>query len=433
MISYEKKILNALLDSYENSLLSRGENKVAVHIAFRFTKASMPAYFDESSAAYDEIHACLQELEAKGFVRVQWRDNVPGHIVQKVILQEEHAEEVYRYLKRTPKAVYSRRQEQLLARLQEECTTPVAAAFITWLRQRLAENLPVKGYFDLADLQKSERLIRCVYDVETNEKPCYVREFSILHYGDSKAFETIKSTVRKVFARFDERFADADDRAVFAEYGIYETPNYVYLKGEGVLELLGSADSGSTAGYECCPADALRQETVQTSLSFSLPLHELQQGIGISGEDLDRIRVRGTAKTQRVITIENLTTFFQWHEPDSLLIYLGGYHNRTRRRLLQMIHAQLPDADYLHFGDIDAGGFAIYEDLCKKTGIPFGLYHMGIEELQMYQAYTKKLTVSDKKRIGLMLEKAADTCPYRDTLEYMLAQGVKLEQECIQA
>ena len=57
MMPFEKKILNSLLDSYENSRLSRGENKVKIHISFPFQKTKLPEYFNESSLAYEEIHA----------------------------------------------------------------------------------------------------------------------------------------------------------------------------------------------------------------------------------------------------------------------------------------------------------------------------------------------------------------------------------------
>lgn len=67
MAQYDVKILSGLLDSYENGLLSQGENKVNIHIAFRFTKKTMPEYFNESSLAYDEIHAVVKELERKDF------------------------------------------------------------------------------------------------------------------------------------------------------------------------------------------------------------------------------------------------------------------------------------------------------------------------------------------------------------------------------
>ena len=52
------------------------------------------------------------------------------------------------------------------------------------------------------------------------------------------------------------------------------------------------------------------------------------------------------------------------------MIYLGGYHNSVRRKLLELLYQDFPKAEYLHFGDIDVGGFEIYRDLCRKTGIP---------------------------------------------------------------
>lgn len=43
-----------------------------------------------------------------------------------------------------------------------------------------------------------------------------------------------------------------------------------------------------------------------------------------------------------------------------MILYLGGYHNTVRRRLLKSIYDIFPEAEYRHFGDIDAGGFEIY-------------------------------------------------------------------------
>ena len=298
---------------------------VSVHISFRFTKRSMPEYFDESSLEYEEIHACLRELEEKGFITVVWRDGRPGNIVQKVVLNEGRVLDVYSYLKRTPKSEYAAVQVESLKRLKEECRTPVALAFIDWLLERLLSDSTVKEFFDLEDREGAERLARCVAYVEENDRACYYREFSIRHFSDSKVFEEIKGTVKKVFCRFGDGFEEAE----------------------------------------------------------------------------------------------------------SLIIYLSGYHNRTRRRLLKMIYEQLPDARYLHFGDIDAGGFEIYEDLCGKTGIPFKPCHMGVRELEKYGAYTKPLTANDRKRLKRMIGDRAD-CPYRDVLEYMVEHGVKLEQECIE-
>ena len=69
-----------------------------------------------------------------------------------------------------------------------------------------------------------------------------------------------------------------------------------------------------------------------------LDLSLLRQGIGLSGDDLSDIRITGREKIRKVITIENLTTFFRWQEENALIIYLGGYHNKVRRRLLKEIY-----------------------------------------------------------------------------------------------
>ena len=58
----ENKILNYLLDKYENSKLSRGENQRAIHIAFPFNKKTMPKYFDESSLEIETIHAAAEQM-----------------------------------------------------------------------------------------------------------------------------------------------------------------------------------------------------------------------------------------------------------------------------------------------------------------------------------------------------------------------------------
>lgn len=132
---------------------------------------------------------------------------------------------------------------------------------------------------------------------------------------------------------------------------------------------------------------------------------------------------------KKVITIENLTTFFRWKEEHSLIIYLGSYHNRIRRSLLEMIYQAIPDAFYSHFGDIDAGGFLILKDLRSKTGIPFQSSHMDLETLKMYEQYGRQLTESDRKR----LEKMKEDDEFGEVIGYMLENNIKLEQECIAA
>lgn len=408
MAQYDVKILSGLLDSYENSLLSQGENKVNIHIAFRFTKKTMPEYFNESSLAYDEIHAVVKELERKDFFSVVWKKEKAGHIIQKVILKEEHIDQVYSYLKRTPKADYVNLHLHFLAAWeQEQKEDVIASKFAAYLKERIEKGKSVKEFIDLSDLEKTKNILAMLSLVENNKESCYIREFSIWHFADSKAFESQLGVLGKIIRRFKTDFADMDIYQILAEYNIYHTPDYVYIKGEGELSF-------------------------QKGRKTVVDLACLEQGIGISGADVKNIIVSGRGKVKKVITVENLTTFFRWQEENSLIIYLGGYHNSVRRELLSKVYQELPEAEYLHFGDIDIGGFEIYRDLCEKTGIPFQTYHMGIWELKQYEGYTKKLTENDKKRLQVLMGKEwFRQKGIAQVLEYMEEKDMKLEQEVI--
>lgn len=86
-----------------------------------------------------------------------------------------------------------------------------------------------------------------------------------------------------------------------------------------------------------------------------------------------------------------------------------------------------PDAVYLHFGDIDAGGLWIHHHLCKITGIKFQLFCMSEKELKdpAYKKCLHALSENDRVRLQELREKSE----YEDVVEYMLEKSVKLEQE----
>ena len=401
MVQYDKQVINKLLDIYENSLLSIGKNKRNVKIEFRFTKTSLPEYFDESSFVYENIHIQLQNVEDKGLIKIIWKEKKVDYVIQKVQLNTELLMQAYKYVRRTPKCNLEEENQTFLKGYcnGEKGESPITEEFARYLQERLSNHQSVKEYINLSKMEETRRLFVALSSVEKNRKPCYIREFSIEYFQDSKYFEHIKNQVAKIFRRFHSEYAFMDTAEILAEYGIYHTPNYVYFKGDIMLMIDGEP----------------------------MKLRTLNQGLGISGEDLWKVTFSDLSRVERVITIENLTTFFRWQEPGSLIIYLGGYHNGIRRALLKKIYQELPTISYYHFGDIDAGGFAILKDLRNKTGIPFQMYHMDIETLKYYQKYGKELTESDRMRLKEM-EKDEEL---QEVVSYMLLYNVKLEQECV--
>lgn len=400
---YDERIVNRLLDMYEKSTLSTGENRRTVHIDLNFTKKEIPEYFNTSSAAYETVHSTLHELERQGIVEILWKDGKTDHVVAKVRLLS--AEKAYAYAGRTPKASL---EEAALLILQEFLTpgkaeeTPVTEAFARYLSDRIQRHASVREYMDLNDPEAARNLLHALRCVERNGTPCYLREFSVRCFHDSKYFEQMQQRITGIFRKFGSGYADMHSREILAEYGIYHTPDYVFFKGNAELEIGGKV----------------------------LELQMLTQGIGISGDDLLKLRIPVSEKNQqirRVMTIENLTAFFRFQEEDCLAIYLGGYHNGVRRELLKVIRKRWPQAEYLHFGDIDAGGFQILRDLREKTGIPFTAWRMDLKTLRRYEVFARPLTASDRTR----LEALRGTTEWQEVIRYMLEKNIKLEQECI--
>ena len=109
----------------------------------------------------------------------------------------------------------------------------------------------------------------------------------------------------------------------------------------------------------------------------TIDLSKLGGDIAISSsilKDIEKISVIG----KRVITIENLTSFNTFSEDNTFALYLGGYHNTHRRNFIIQLFHDNPEAEFFHFGDIDAGGFYILMHLREKTGVPFLPYRMDI-------------------------------------------------------
>lgn len=399
MVQYDKIVLNKLLDTYESSLLSTGKNTRTIHIEMRFGKKNIPAYYEESSDEYEKIHILMKQLEQRNLIQIIWSENKVNHIIAKVRLNVDELQLAYKYVNRTAKSELVSDNIKMLKENLKRTDTPVAESLIKHLVECLEQNKSVKEFIELKDLLDTERLLEAVRLIESNTKQVYIREFSSAVYHDSKIFEKMQGRIRHIFTSFKEGCEGIELSEILAEYNIYHNPNFVYLKGDIVI--------------------GVGNENINLSV--------LKQGIGISGEDINQINLFDVHKIKKVITIENLTTYYRWQEENSLIIYLGGYHNSIRRDFLKKVYYRIPNAKYYHFGDIDAGGFEIHRDLCDKTGISFEMLYMDLNTLRQYEQFGRKLTENDKKRLIAMRERSE----LQEVVDYMLKHDVKLEQECI--
>ena len=184
---------------------------------------------------------------------------------------------------------------------------------------------------------------------------------------------------------------------------MYENPTYVYIKGDVIISFENS--------------------TIYAS--------ELPDGIALSNASLKRIR-NIKVLTKAVITVENLTTYHDENKKEAVYIYLGGYHNKSKKELLEKIYKDNKSCEYLHEGDIDIYGFLILENLKEKTGIPFKPLLMDVNTLKRFyeSGIYKELNVSDIRMIEKNRENLKE---YSEVLDFMLLNNCKVEQESLRA
>ncbi len=404
---YDEKILNNLLDKYENSLLYSGLNKRRQTIGFPVNRSTLPEYFDLASGQFDIIHAQLLEAEQMGFVQLVWKNQKAGHILEKCLLNPEKADELYVWLHRKPRA----EKEAALRSACERNTGrhPVIDRFLFWIQNQLREGKSVRQYVDMDSPEKLDELCSLLYEILTNQEEVFLREFSIRFRKDSKAAERELDHAAGLIARFsgDEALQGLETDQLLEEFGIYRNPSWVMLKGSGRF--------------------CIRPFQY-------LSLADFPGGIGLSSTDIAQVRWGREFLPHQVISIENLTSFHRWQQDDTLAIYLGGYHNKIKRVFLKNLYKDSSGAavEFAHFGDIDCGGFRIWRDLCEKTGIPFQTRFMDEETYLSHLDFGKPLKESDRHE----LERMSRDPYYIDQWELfasMLRHGKKIEQECVGA
>ena len=397
MTAIESKILNTLLDQYEKSKTFSDENKVNQNFKI-FVGKFFPKYND--SAEYDfyaELNAQVENLEKKNFVTAQKEKS--GKIKSVTLNQNESVlSTIYTYLHRTPRKETQSDLIQVFEEFadKEKIENSPLQAFLEEQKSRIAQNKNIEHF--TGDMQDFTDILKGVREVIANEDEIFVRDFSVRVYGDSKRFEKLQSAIISILVHYGEY---DDKETVLAEYGIVKTPTYVCVKGNGTV----------TLGNQ-----KINLSTLYGDIAFSTQ----------SLKEISQIAVLG----KRVVTIENLTSFHDYKDTADFAIYLGGFHNKIKHDFLCLLYEENPDKEYLHFGDIDAGGFYILNHLKKRTEIDFKPLFMDSSILQKYMEKTKTLTNEDRKRLERMLAQS-DFAEFAETVRYMLDHNCKLEQENI--
>ena len=405
----QKKILNVLVDKYERSATFRGESRVNQTFSLK-PEVVFPKYADEKE--YDFFTVLNQDirmLRDMGYVTISERNMR----ITKVMLCYGHLEEIYPALGRDSKKDVL---EEIAGLLREEKTfieeaypsgdlSAALRKYIEEQEKRLAAGKLPEYYEDsMTDYRDIWKAFRKLQEIRED---IYIRDLSVKLYHDSKRLEYLRTRISGCLYRYGD-YPDRD--TILEECNVIRTPSYVMIRGPVTI----------TLGEQILDVGKLYGD-----IAFSTRSLKNITGITVYGK--------------KVITVENLTSFHRDDfSGDEVLLYLGGYHNSVKREFLKKLYSENMEIKYEHFGDIDAGGFYIYEHLRRKTGIPFRTRNMDAKTLERYATYTKKLTINDIDRIKRLMaryENGEIENPegkgITETLRLMLEKGVKLEQEVV--
>ena len=393
---YQKAILNGLLKKYHNR---RAKNIITNRRVVIKPTELYKGYAKNNADLFEKqaLNEAAVKLSEMGFIT---RDYLKfSDEIEKIYLSEEQIPAVYDYLKDEYGIVPQHTISQIIGEIVGKYCL---AGKIT---QSYCEMILAQSEDPRVSLfpERVEANLKMIAFLEKNEETLYLREASMLVYGDSKWFEAnnceeVCTFIRMAIGQIKEEGEQND--AVLSIFHIIPAEQEVFIKGDWKIE------------WD----------------QYVLDVSKMKGGIAITSSDIKCIK-NIKVDTENVITIENKISFQRMKDKKFAMMYLGGFASKLQTEFLIKVISDNPNAKYYHFGDIDIGGFFIHKHLCRETSKKFELYCMGIQQLSdpRYRHCLKNLTDSDRNRLETLLKDSL----YQEVLTYMKNQDSKLEQEII--
>lgn len=397
-MEYSKDIISRLLDIYErrNGYAKRPEELRSIQ--FEVSK-EYPIYKDRyDNEKYRDINTAIEKNVAAGLIIAE-KDQTGRY--SKIKLNIARVDDCYALLKRTSIPDQCKKVLSVL-----EKANNVECLLIGRIVSDFCEQ--IKAYkklpYDLGyDARRVGEVLQVLEAVTKLTSETYIRNFSTALFKDSKRFQReYRSTIESILFNYTDDVVEKDD--ILGYYNLYENPTYVLIKGNARI---------------CFDESAIE-------------LSEMPGGIALSNGSLAGIH-KISVKADKVITVENLTTYHDCDEQDTVYIYLGGYHNTSKQKLLELIYENNGDKEYYHEGDLDVYGFLILKNLIDKTQIPFKPLFMDLGTIERFYRAGLYKNLSARDRKVITSKKDGQLSAYKDVLEYMLANDCKVEQESIKA
>ena len=392
---YKKEIIDGLLKKYN----IRYAKNITTNRRIILKPTEVYKDYAKNNADISEkqgINEAVSVLTDMGFITADYLKFSDD--IEKIYLSEEKLDAIYEYLKEEysviPQSTISKRVHEIVEKYI--CTGEIVNKYCESILAQIEDPRCILVP------EQIEANLKMFSFLEKNKEHLYVREASVLVYGDSKWFENNNYEEVCTFMRIATgRIREEGERndAILSFFYVTPAEQEIFIKGNWGIE------------WD----------------QYALDTSKFQGGVAIASSDVQSIKnVR--VNSESVMTIENKTSFQRLKDGDLAMMYLGGFANRYQIEFLKKVISDNTNVRYYHFGDIDVGGFLIHKHLCRETAKKFELYCMGIQQLcdMRFRHCLRELKDNDMSRIGALMDE-----PYYDVIKYMQEHNVKLEQEIV--
>jgi hypothetical protein len=412
----QQALLTELLNRYERKK-GYGKSLEQSKGTILDVKKYFKDYMHPSDSSHKKaINTEILELEKEDFVQIVWEKNNYREYIEKVYLteDEQHLNLIYNLLNRTPKIEKYQKLKVLVENYFSKAPVKLVVFYENVL-VKVEEFEFIGGIIDPDDLKATEDgllgLNELVRHKNFNEE-IRKRNWSVQLFADSKRWEELEKKILAVIKEYVVSIDDSEleDIELLAQFGVIPNVKRIEIKGKITMR--------NSKGEVYFDAD---EYGIALSPSFFLDAEIISMDIN------------------KIITIENLTTFYSYLEKnqaeDELVIFLGGFHNSIRTTILKKLKSFIEknriECTFYHWGDIDLGGFRILFNLRNTIGVSVIPFKMDVET---YLANESNGRIIKKHTYLYQLEKALSNEEFQEfheVINLIIERKKTIEQESI--
>lgn len=404
----EQKIVTVLLNKYERSSFFKTNTIPTKRILLKLYengKCEFADYNIENSDQRIYINECVRVLAQNRLVNYEWMKGEEDHIISKVWLNMENLQQAYNFVRRQP-------QGDFLAGVDIELAECINCVSSKWMKDFLLDaGEYVRHKRKLHPLlpensQERKALLQALRYIDASgNKELLKRVFSIRCFGDSKYFErVVEVRLLRILKKYLDSDEQASDEQLLNQIGIVKYPEQFEFCGALSLEY---ADGHRINFDHLCCGTIYRRDIAESKLFLS-------------------------NSVRHILSIENKANFFDYigksRRTDELVIYHGGQYSPAKFVFLQAVSAASGGLPWLHWGDIDYGGFSMLARLRREIDLNIQPYRMGKTELIAFAKLTTSISAEYAAKLQKLISRQ-ELMDCSECLSFMVENRLRLEQE----